>query len=147
MRLIVVLVCMYFLLQSPFSLSAMEGILEPNRKQEIFDLPSSGSVPHSPDRKQKKYPVNLSEAGAREWDPFLLPDRKQEGGDDQKSRRWNLSGIIYGNNQGVAIINGKIFREGDRIEGVVVNEINKDRVIFNDHGRWFELKVKRFTIH
>jgi len=62
-------------------------------------------------------------------------------------RRWNLTGIVYGNNQGVAIINGKIFREGDRIEGVAVSEINKDGVIFNDHGRGFELKIKRFTIH
>lgn len=84
-----------------------------------------------------------------EWgrDPFVLPVRAEGGGQpvvNQIDKPFSLSAIIYNNGTGAAIINGRIVRTGDHIEGMEVNDVQSDRVLLREGLRILELKVDPF---
>jgi hypothetical protein len=86
-----------------------------------------------------------------EWgrDPFILPVRPNEQGtsnsvETDAGKSFSLSAIIYRDGEGAAIINHRILRLGDRIDGMMVQEILSDRVILREGSRMLELKVDQF---
>ncbi|TAK07771.1 MAG: hypothetical protein EPO39_05870 [Candidatus Manganitrophaceae bacterium] len=85
-----------------------------------------------------------------EWgrDPFILPVRPAgqvlNSVEDESGKSFSLSAIIYRNGEGSAIINHRILRQGDHIEGMIVQEILSDRVILRGGSRLMELKVDQF---
>lgn len=86
-----------------------------------------------------------------EWgrDPFILPARPNEQGtwnsvETDAGKSFSLSAIIYRDGEGAAIINHRILRLGDRIDGMMVQEILSDRVILREGSRMLELKVDQF---
>jgi|SRR5579884_139996 len=88
---------------------------------------------------------------ATEWgrDPFVLPVRHTEPAavksvENESGKSFSLSAIIYRNGEGAAIINHRILRLGDRIEGMMVQEILSDRVILKEGSKTMELKVEQF---
>lgn len=77
-------------------------------------------------------------------DPFALPVEENANGLNVIfGRDLRLSAIINGPGRGVAIINNRILREGDTIEGVQVVEILSDRVMLNDESGYRELRINR----
>jgi hypothetical protein len=77
-------------------------------------------------------------------DPFALPMEENSNGLNVVfGRDLRLSAIINGPGRGVAIINNRILREGDTIEGVQVVEILSDRVMLNDESGHRELRINR----
>ena len=54
-----------------------------------------------------------------------------------------LSGIAWEEKNSTAIINGKIVKAGDEIDGKTVVDIKKDRVILNDGIRNIQLNLGR----
>ena len=58
----------------------------------------------------------------------------------------NLSAIIKGEGEGVAIINGEILRKGDQIGDQKVREIRGDRVIIQDRFGTVELKINTLSV-
>jgi hypothetical protein len=77
-------------------------------------------------------------------DPFALPVEEKGGGSGIIfGRDLRLSAIINGPGRGVAIINNRILREGDTIEGVQVVKILNDRVMLNDESGYRELRINR----
>jgi hypothetical protein len=52
----------------------------------------------------------------------------------------SLSGIAWDEEDPTAIINGRIARRGDNVDGYVVVDIKKDRVILSDGTQDLELK-------
>lgn len=88
---------------------------------------------------------------ATDWgrDPFILPVPLPEQAllnrvEDDAGKAFSLSAIIYRNGEGAAIINHRILRLGDRIEGMMVQEILSDRVILREGSKIMELKVDPF---
>lgn len=85
-----------------------------------------------------------------EWgrDPFILPVRPVgqalNSVEDESGKSFSLSAIIYRNGEGSAIINHRILRQGDHIEGMIVDEILSDRVILKGGSKRMELKVDQF---
>lgn len=86
-----------------------------------------------------------------EWgrDPFILPVPPSEQAmsnrvETETGKSFSLSAIIYRGGEGAAIINHRILRLGDRIEGMMVQEILSDRVILRDGSKLLELKVDQF---
>jgi hypothetical protein len=84
---------------------------------------------------------------ALQWgrDPFVLPDRETGSGGAGEGE-FRLSAIIYREGKGVAIINNRIVRTGDVLEGMEVAEIRQDRVILKSASGDRELRVDRFLI-
>ena len=83
---------------------------------------------------------------ALKWgrDPFVLPTSQAgRGGKEAIESEFRLSAIIYRAGRGVAIINNRIVRIGDAIEGMKVAEIRQDRVILRDRSGNQELRIKR----
>jgi len=82
----------------------------------------------------------------KQWgrDPFVLPSAQgvAESGTEGGLK---LSAIIYRKNSGVAIINDRILRKGDRIGGKEIAQILADRVILRDGSGERELLVNRFS--
>lgn len=86
-----------------------------------------------------------------EWgrDPFILPVRPSgqpaaNSVEDETGKSFSLSAIIYRDGEGAAIINHRILRQGDHIEGMMVQEILSDRVILRGGSKVMELKVDQF---
>jgi hypothetical protein len=76
-------------------------------------------------------------------DPFVIPSAMGEGLGKEGGLR--LSAIIYRRNGGVAIINNRILRKGDRIDGKEIARILEDRVILRDSSGDRELQVNKFS--
>lgn len=88
---------------------------------------------------------------AIDWgrDPFILPAPLPEQAllnsvENDAGKAFSLSAIIYRDGEGAAIINHRILRLGDRIEGMMVQEILSDRVILREGSKIMELKVDSF---
>ncbi|WDT77119.1 MAG: hypothetical protein MPW16_07835 [Candidatus Manganitrophus sp.] len=88
---------------------------------------------------------------AIDWgrDPFILPAPLPEQAllnsvENDAGKAFSLSAIIYRDGEGAAIINHRILRLGDRIEGMMVQEILSDRVILREGSKIMELKVDQF---
>ncbi|MDC4228080.1 MAG: hypothetical protein MPW15_28575 [Candidatus Manganitrophus sp.] len=86
-----------------------------------------------------------------EWgrDPFILPVPTPERAmlnsvENEAGKSFSLSAIIYRDGEGAAIINHRILRLGDRIDGMMVQEILSDRVILREGSKMLELKVDPF---
>jgi len=54
-----------------------------------------------------------------------------------------LNGIFYSNNDGYALVNNQIIREGDLIDGVKVNKITEDIVELDNQGKIITLVTQR----
>ena len=82
-------------------------------------------------------------------DPFILPVRPSgqailNSVENETGKSFSLSAIIYRDGEGAAIINHRILRRGDHIEGMMVQEIFSDRVILKEGAKTMELKVDQF---
>lgn len=84
---------------------------------------------------------------ALQWgrDPFSLPG-PSTGSAISTEGDFHLSAIIYREGRGVAIINNKILRKGDMIEGRRITEIMEDRVILQGIAGEKELRVNKFVL-
>ena len=92
-------------------------------------------------------PSFLPKEKASHWgrDPFSLPNRsnglaREQGGE------FHLSAIIYRKGRGLAIINNKILRKGDMIEGRRVAVILEDRVVLRSAAGELELRVNKIVL-
>jgi hypothetical protein len=56
---------------------------------------------------------------------------------------WNLSGILINNYDACAVINEKLVRSGDKVDGATVESIGKDMVTINKDGRIIRLKIAK----
>ncbi|MBI3804793.1 MAG: hypothetical protein HY282_13635 [Nitrospirae bacterium] len=90
--------------------------------------------------------------GTIEWgrDPFILPVKpasiapiNNTESDDGKAL--SLSAVIYREGEGTAIINHRIVRKGDHVEGMIVDEILPDRIFLKSGSKVIELKVENFV--
>lgn len=86
-----------------------------------------------------------------EWgrDPFILPVRPTgttpvNHVENEEGKSYSLSAVIYREGEGAAIINHRIVRKGDRVEGMIVEEIFPDRVFLKSGAKVMELKVENF---
>jgi hypothetical protein len=84
---------------------------------------------------------------ALQWgrDPFALPS-PSAGAGISTDGEFHLSAIIYRAGRGVAIINNKILRQGDMIEGKRIAEIWEDRVVLKSAAGEKELRVNKFVL-
>ena len=77
-------------------------------------------------------------------DPFVVSSIQT--GDESGMAGFNLTAIIYRKNSGVAIINNRILRKGDRIAGKEIAQILEDRVILRDGSGDRDLRVNKFSV-
>lgn len=78
-------------------------------------------------------------------DPFFLPIESEpvKEVEQKRDQPFLLNAIIYKEGQGAAIINDRIVRMGDYIEGMLVQEVQPDRVVLKEGGKVIELKVNQ----
>jgi hypothetical protein len=83
----------------------------------------------------------------RQWgrDPFVVSSISP-GEESGMVGGLNLSAIIYRKNSGTAIINNRILRKGDRINGKEISKILEDRVILRDGSGDRDLRVNKFSV-
>lgn len=56
----------------------------------------------------------------------------------------SLKGIIWSKTNPLAIINNKIYKEGDKIfEGLILEKINLESVILNDRGEKIQINLRK----
>jgi len=90
--------------------------------------------------------IDTSEYEALPWgpDPFF---RSRVAVRSERSYEtplaWELGGILYSNEKPSAVINKKIVREGDQINGARVVKINQESVILESNGSRFKIKVDK----
>ena len=108
-------------------------------------------VTASPSRGQPLSEIDIQwlerQEKALQWgrDPFVLPGQST-GTVSEAEGEYHLSAIIYRSGRGVAIINNKILRKGDTIEGRQISEILEDRVILQGPSGEKELRVNKFVL-
>ena len=108
-------------------------------------------VPASPVLAQSLSDINLDWLERQEkyshWgrDPFVATSMAP-GEESGTVSGLNLTAIIYRRNSGVAIINNRILRKGDRINGKEISQILEDRVILRDGGGDRDLRVNKFSV-
>ena len=59
----------------------------------------------------------------------------------EEDRDWRLSGIRFEQVERFAIINNKLVREGDKVDGAEVLEIKPDNVVLSYDNKHLELKL------
>lgn len=64
--------------------------------------------------------------------------------EEQKGPKLVLSGVFFSQASSYAIINNRIVKEGDTIEGAVVKRINQEDVILESSGVPFTLSASKF---
>ncbi|MBI5026584.1 MAG: hypothetical protein HZC12_07645 [Nitrospirae bacterium] len=91
----------------------------------------------------------LNEKKTLHWgrDPFV---REIDGKGPEREgialpARVRLNGIISNGQKSVAIINGNFLRKGDMIDGLLLTDIMRDRVIFDRKGAKTELTIEKFV--
>ncbi len=129
MKRFVFLAIPLFLLLTPYSLRLTPGL----RAQLLSEINTQWL-----ERQEK----------ALQWgrDPFALPSRPSPSAGMAADGEFQLSAIIYRAGRGVAIINNKILRKGDMIEGRRVTEILEDRVVLQGAAGEKELRVNKFVL-
>ena len=83
-------------------------------------------------------PVEVFEpADKTAWkrDPFALP-RTKAGAD---SREHHLQAVLHRDGRSFALINGRVYRQNDRVGESLLAEIRKDRVVLTTEGQKQEL--------
>jgi len=56
---------------------------------------------------------------------------------------WTLGGILYDDQNPAAIINGRVVRIGQSIEGALLLKIDKDKVTLENNGTRFSLNLNK----
>jgi hypothetical protein len=142
---LILLILLFF---SARSFSQTPASLQAGEKEVLFNSMGASSTD-----ARSLSDVNLSFLKQRkdsmEWgrDPFVLPVRpagEPQQVANQIEKPFSLSAIIYNNGTGAAIINGRIVRKGDQIEGMEVSELHSDRVLLREGLRNLELRVDPF---
>ena len=89
--------------------------------------------------KEYKYEA----AGMRDpFAPFLPQSSLTKKTTPQEFKKLNVSGIIWGSNKPLAIINDKLYGIDDTVLGAKVIEIDKKGVLLNYKGEIYLLKPK-----
>ncbi len=121
-------------------------------KKDMPDAPdpSATTVPDAPAPIVKSEParIDLEYRKDAPWgrDPFRTPtaatspEPRRSGAE---KLALVLAGIVFSNNQPMALINNQMVRVGDRIGTAIVVEIDKGSVTLEDQGRRFKLTVSK----
>ena len=127
-RMKIIVVIVLFLLLTPYASRLTPGL----RAQPLSEINTQWL-----ERQEK----------ALQWgrDPFALPG-PSAGAGMATDGEFHLSAIIYRAGRGVAIINNKILRKGDIIEGRRITEILEDRVVLQGAAGEKELRVNKFVL-
>lgn len=142
------LVLVILLLWATPSFPQARASLQNGEKEQSFQ---SNQAAASPGRSLSDVNLSFLKQGrdSLEWgrDPFVLPIRsigEPPQAANQIEKPFSLSAIIYNNGTGAAIINGRILRKGDQIEGMVISEVQPDRVLLREGLHNLELRVEPF---
>jgi len=90
--------------------------------------------------------INIAEYEALKWgrDPFVRATAEIEtGSGSNTSPRWVLSGILYSDTNPSAVINKKVVRSGETVDGATVVEIDRQQVILDKDGLQFNLTMAK----
>ncbi|MEA3560717.1 MAG: hypothetical protein U9R31_02995 [Candidatus Omnitrophota bacterium] len=117
-------------------------VSSPGKKQDrtaVGTADSSSGNKISEDFLIQEVPERVwAESAYPSWDrdPFILPKTPVDISVELK-----LNGIMWGRDNPLAIINGKVLKTMDKIGTNTVIDIKQDRVILSDDNREFELKL------
>jgi type II secretory pathway component PulC len=91
--------------------------------------------------------IDIAKYDKLSWgrDPFYRFTAKKTGQVDQPEAvvGWELGGILWSENNPSAVINKKIVRHGDIVNGARVVKISKDIVILEKDNTEFTLNIKK----
>ncbi|MEW5924378.1 MAG: hypothetical protein AB1746_10355, partial [Candidatus Zixiibacteriota bacterium] len=114
------------------------------------DIPANSSRPvakiESARTEIKPENIDIEKYTALEWgrDPFYHgQEQAKPHVATANSPVWTLGGILYDINSPSAIINKKIVRDGDIINGARVVQIEKESVILDKDGLQFTLTIAK----
>jgi len=106
----------------------------------VFGFLSSPAAPKSLSIAKKRYPAKTGIKVKPAPLPFIMPPAAEVKKEQQGS--WVLSGIFFSENEGYALINNQIAKEGDVIDGATVKRINLDGVDLESAGSTVKLSSR-----
>ena len=127
---------------SPGTGSKESKIITPDKFKEIISSTKDKSSVTSDDIASIKYKEEIASIEATDWgrDPFSK--RIALLGGSEFISDFRLEGILWDDNaKPTAIVNGKIVREGDKIDSAKIVQIQKDSVIINDGSKDYRLHL------
>ena len=96
-----------------------------------------------PNKKPKPTPYSLSTANkpaAPKPAPYINAPAATPGSQSRESRGpFVLNGTFFSENQGYALINNKIVKDGDTVDGAVVKRVGLDEVELEQDGKTVKL--------
>jgi len=91
-------------------------------------------------QKTEKMEYSGEEEGT---DPFAIEEKAPEPTKQEAEKKplppMTIQGLIWGGPIPQAIINNRVVRSGDVIDGVRVTQINKEGVWFSYEGQWYNM--------
>jgi type II secretory pathway component PulC len=103
-----------------------------HRKTQPIQVSEPVTVSPTPDME----PQNNQELPAVTPPPLPKEQEKQE-------KKFILNGIFFSDNDGYALVNNRIVRENDLVDGVKVEKITADTVELNNEGNIITLTTNR----
>jgi len=116
------------------------------------DFKKTGTKSPGPEQKeitasrlQPSRSIKVEEYAALEWgpDPFYRGEKREVRQEQSPGPQWVLNGILYDDINPTAVINKKIVKAGDTIEGARVIAIGKKSVSIEYDGSRVELYITK----
>ncbi len=110
-------------------------VLTPEEFQILGAYPREIGLPERPDVRIKnplRSPLGLPASPPASVAGEPADDGAVATAEKAKGLRLNVSLIVLGGKRRVALISGNVVGEGDRINGMTVKRIERDRVVLND---------------
>lgn len=117
-----------------------------NEQKRAEPAPSPAKQIEAAEVKPPAKSIDVEKYSMLEWgkDPFHRGRRTPVEKPPAEIRpRWTLGGILYDENTPSAVINKKIVRNGDNIDGARVMQIDRQKVTLEKNGLQFTLTVEK----
>ena len=111
-----------------------------------FSLPGGAqNLPRDPELERAHQVMEKATSASWGRDPFLLEKegvQALKSGDDIFFANLKLSGIIWTQEGGCAVVNDWIVKVGDKAGGATVREICKDHLVLEKQGKRYMLQLR-----
>jgi len=117
-----------------------------DKKAPVGDAPKPISKTSTIYPDEQSIDIDIEKYSSLEWgnDPFYRGIKREfVPATENKSPLWNLGGILYGSQRPSAIINKRVVRDGDIIDGARVVQIDKETVTLDKEGLLFTLTIAK----
>ncbi len=135
------------IIYSLFVAAAAYGLLNlRGRPDKPISGPATGPSESRPSQViQSSKLIDIEKYSAMTWgrDPFVRDHVEIVDSAKAAAPTWTLGGILYDDLSPAAIINGRVMRTGESIEGAKILKIDRNKVTLENSGGRFSLNLAK----